>query len=312
MSDASLTSADAAHAPVQFSIRSLAKWTAAIAGALAVWRIWGHVTTIVATTLVLAALARRQTLRAAGKPLRTDFAVLAALSVWLSLAIIPLFSPLVFLGSLIAVLCQFRFRVAALYLAISPLGVPAAKATLDYTIGRAHLCSPSGARNLDCELRVWPNSGRQCIYRGHEWAFRLPYDGTVCVLVKTLGYMPGAYSGSYPTPNEAITALGRGTNVPLEEILADRVCIGHAKYPLAQYAGMQLLRFSMSQYLLGDQMKPITSNITAKAVLFDKDCLIIEFPVYDPSTRRMNPRETTVVLVDRDKGQRFATYERRR
>lgn len=217
---------------------------------------------------------------------------------------VPLLGPLLLLPITCAfVLARGRFVTLGVIVALSPVGISSEQGVADYLHGTARL-RHSGLPgteffNLDRQLRC----GRTtygCIVSGDEWLTQVPYNSAVGYLTATLGPMPGAYTGPYPTQDEAISALQQGTDIEIAQLVDDRVRIHDVEVSLDAGVGSGLLKTPAVHTALHYTASPLPITAT----IWQTQCLILNIPVGLSSSST----DAMIVLIDRHRGRPFAYY----
>jgi len=168
--------------------------------------------------------------------------IAGAVSLWGALAFpwLPLVPAALAVGCLLA---RRRGGALGLLLVLSPCGVAVGRATVDYARGTGVLRSVGlpapDIANVDRTTRLQRRSSG-CFVFGTQGLYDAPYNATLRLLVRFVGWMPGSYAGYYPTSREVSRALeDRAEAVELGE---RGVRLGGLYVPLAPTVGAGLSR----------------------------------------------------------------------
>ncbi len=213
--------------------------------------------------------------------------------------------PLLVVGCVWYLLAKRRWQTALLYVLLLPTTFVVVHAIVDYCRGDA-LFRYSGLpgttfHNLDPQYRC----GRAtygCIVSGNEWISQMPYNATVSLLVTCFGYMPGTYTGPYPSDKDAIAALRNAEIVDRVLLVSDELRIGVTNFHLASETGARLLRaanYGDAPILFQEQELP-----PIRAIIWEQGCIILSIP----SLRNHEPNSAMIVLLDPKSGRPFAYY----
>ena len=213
--------------------------------------------------------------------------------------------PVQALGVLLRFVSGRRFVAAVLFVALNPFGLSAWMGFVDYATGNAHLrfSGLPGTKflNLDRELRCG-TATYGCIVDGSEWITQLPYNATVRLLTKSFGYMPGTYTGPYPTESEAKTALVAAPAIPAEVLKADHLVIGDDAVTLDQGVGEQLLKRLQSL----EELWPPEFDRTIHGCIWQRDVVLLRIPSQGYGDAKQN--SAVIVVFSRAAGRPFAYY----
>lgn len=141
-------------------------------------------------------------------------------------------------------------------------------------------------------------------WNGDGWIWRGPHNLGLHLAGLMLGPPKGAYTGPYPTREEALAALALGEPVPLLAFSRDQVVLSGKSIALDAGIGIQLLKntleLSPSAWERESPGREPACRITA--VLYQDDCLILRM------RSQMHGLMDIVVLLDRKIGRPFACY----
>lgn len=245
-----------------------------------------------------------------GKPRASALTTLlgSVLGTWCCTVVGPLgyVFPFVAAGCLTYFLIRRRWVMALVYVALLPTSVAFVTGIVDYVTGNASLrysglpCTEF--HNLDPDLRC----GRTtygCVVHGNEWIMQIPYNTTVRLLITTLGFMPGTYTGPYPSRVEAIEAVRQGVPISAVDLSEDRVAVDKDECRLDKNVGEELLTKSFYPVNTSEIRAEMTLP-AIKAANWREECILLRIP--------FNPlylsESAMVVLVSREKGRPFAYY----
>ena len=235
-------------------------------------------------------------------------AAVGVIAMWLFSVLGPL-SPLLW-GIPIAFLLGRRVKVALLCTLLSPLTFYFIGGIAQYSSGtptlRAMGLPGHEFWNLHPELRVFSDTGG-CLVSGNEWVRDDPHDSAVLLMIRLFGPPAGAYTGPYPTREEAALAVQQATPIDPLDFSKGLVRLPDSKMNLPQRAIWELLHYTpYEQYLLADglpesvrtkQLPPVT------AARWRAGCVIVRVPMQ----QRDGP-SPLLLLID-EKGEKvFAVY----
>lgn len=107
-------------------------------------------------------------------------------------------------------LARRRGDALGLLVVLSPCGIAVGRATVDYTRGAGVLRSVGlpvpDIANVDRTTRLQRRSSG-CFVFGTQGLYDAPYNATLRLLVRFVGWMPGSYAGYYPSSREVSRAL---------------------------------------------------------------------------------------------------------
>jgi hypothetical protein len=240
-------------------------------------------------------------------------AVAAAVAVWL----LALLGPLSMLMAVIPVglLVARRWRAAVLCVLLSPPALAFALGVAAYCRGGARLVDPglpeTTFHNLDPDLRCGrATSG--CLVSGNEWVTQGPNNLAVWAMTRLFGTQRGAYTGPYPTEEEAVAAAAGAPPVPVSQVVADAIDVGDRTVRLDAGVGAGLLgaaRFCFDPSLPGEAAAVFPDETgPIRAAVWKDACLVLRIPagpMHDPA----EPVQAACVAVcDLRTGRPFAYY----
>jgi hypothetical protein len=241
-------------------------------------------------------------------------AVVATVAVW----VLALLGPLSLLMPVVPVglLGAWRWRAAVLCVLLSPPVLAFALGVAAYCRGRACLAE-SGLpgttfHNLDPGLRCGrATSG--CIVSGNKWVTQSPNNLAVSAMTRLFGPQRGAYTGPYPTEDEALAAAAAAPVVPVSQVILDAIVVGDRTVRLDRGVGAGLLagagRGCYDPSLPGEAaaLSPEETGRVRAAVWKDA-CLVLRIPagpVHEPG----EPAQAACIAVcDLRTGRPFAYY----
>jgi hypothetical protein len=202
-------------------------------------------------------------------------------------------------GGLVYFVVRRRFVDAVAFVCLSPLAVMFTLGVIDYAHGRAKLRSMglpgTESHNLDRQLRCGRSTGG-CLVGGHEWAWLRPYNLAIRTMTACFGCMRGAYTGPYPTKDEALAALENAAVLPPADLAACRFSVGGRTIQLDEDVAT----------LVHLQIPDIAPPQPITAALWQEDCLILRIPT--PSWHEPDKPSAVIVLIACEKGRPFAYY----
>lgn len=220
---------------------------------------------------------------------------------------LALFGPLSILSLLLEILFVVMFvlqrcRVVALVsLLLSPLPFTVLLGIVNYARGEACLqfVGHPGLRaySIDPAWRCG-HTGGNCFYLGNEWLFETPYNFAVKSMITLFGPMAGAYTGPYPSKEEAIEASARGEAVPFGDFLADIVPLRSGAVRLDAGVGREI-----AEYLWMRDAFDFPSQV--RAAVWKEGCLVLRIP---GQCGHSDGECAALVLLDRNSGRPFAIY----
>jgi hypothetical protein len=203
---------------------------------------------------------------------RYALVVAAAALVWVAMLLAPFLTGLAVLLPSALFLARTKVAYLLAFVVLTPMGPSFGHGVWDYCHGQAVLRTegypsrepPSLDRKTRC---YWRSSG--CVVRGHEWAIHEPYNHAVQAMTTLCGYMPGAYTGPYPSEAAAMAALQAATPVFWDDLLEGRVVLGDVVVPLDE---------TVRGWLQGeyDEQSRVGISIEPAAVLWKEDFLLIQ------------------------------------
>jgi hypothetical protein len=215
--------------------------------------------------------------------------------------------PFLAIGSFAYLLSERRWLAATAYVVLLPTTVAFLEGIVDYTTGKARLqySGLPGTKfyNLDPHLRC-RRATYGCVVYGNEWLSQAPYNGAVRLLIATVGFMPGTYTGPYPTEEEAFAAVDNATPIFAGDLSEDRVIVGKEEVRLDKGVGSQLLAKSFFP-VEADNILPGKTMPTIRATIWHEECVLLRIPfapLNDESDSAM------VVVLSRRHGRPFAYY----
>ena len=129
-------------------------------------------------------------------------------------------------------------------------------------------------------------------------------------MITTFGPMPGAYTGAYPTRQQAITALQNAQEISVPALIKDTFTLNSKKYTLDRSVGPGILGTSQWKLASGPaaikQLKQDYGD-TVKATLYQKTCLILHIPT-GLDLIGNGKSASYIALVDTASGRPFAYY----
>jgi hypothetical protein len=241
-------------------------------------------------------------------------AVAALVSVW----VLAMLGPLSLLMPVVPVglLAVRRWRAAVACVLLSPPVLAFALGVADYCRGRARLVSPglpgTTSFNLDPDLRCgWATSG--CLVYGNEWVTQSPNNLAVSAMTRLFGPQRGAYTGAYPTEEEAVAAVAGAPAVPVSQVVADAINVGGRTVRLDRGVGAGLLAGGGRGYydpslpgeaaaVAPDESGPI------RAAVWKDACLVLRIPAGAMNEPGEPVQAACVAVCDLRTGRPFAYY----
>lgn len=151
--------------------------------------------------------------------------------------------------------------------------------------------------NVDPTTRCeW--SGGGCIRIGNEWLINDVHNLAIQAMVHILGLPRGAYTGDYPTQDDARLVVRSGQIVSWSDLRRDVIKLRETDIRLHPGVGAALIQQAIS----GNEQDEQT--LTVRAAIWKHDCLVLRVPI---DTDR--PDSAMIVLVSRANGRPFAYYE---
>ncbi|RIK83500.1 MAG: hypothetical protein DCC68_03540 [Planctomycetota bacterium] len=219
----------------------------------------------------------------------------AALAGPASIALLPILG-----AGLYFLLSRRRVLDAVGFVAFSPLVVFFTLGVVDYAHGIAKIrgmgLPGTEYDNLDRELRCGRATGG-CIMMGNEWVYLRPYNLALRTMIACFGYMPGAYTGPYPSKTEAVTALTRAVEIRKQDLELGRFDIGQEQITLPADVGVALAQ----QF---DEYRSPPPPI--QAALWQEECVVLRVPAFADEDSEEPP--AMIVLIGRSQGRPFAYY----
>ncbi|MEW4453521.1 hypothetical protein AB1L30_12675 [Bremerella sp. JC817] len=143
-----------------------------------------------------------------------------------------------------------------------------------------------------------------CIPSGREWILVPTNNITLKVLTAVLGPMAGAYSGPYPTLEEAQQALEAADGLKYKDVKTGRFIVDGQDVLLDTEVGRHLVSelFEYRYHYPDPAPRPI------KATFYQQQCLILSFPNESDFGASDSQSGETIVLIDRNCGRPFCYY----
>jgi hypothetical protein len=213
--------------------------------------------------------------------------------------------PLILLVGLNGLVGQRRYLLASLLLLTTPLTVFFALGASDYVRGTAVLKVggySTSFRNVDPELRIPRPQSSSCFYSGHEWVFQKPYNFALQLLTKSFGLMPGAYSGPYPTHDEAIALFSNAPTISMTALQQDKLAVGDDHATLAPGVGQRIID------QCSFRLDATDNTVEARAMILQGECIAVQLSPANSRSLRSGPHEGTICLIRRATGHPFAMY----
>lgn len=238
----------------------------------------------------------------------------AAVAAWIAvtwfvsfLGPLSLLLPLLVCWVLYRLFVARRYLAAALFTLMMPLGLSAAMAVVDYSMGHVHLrysgLPGTTFYNLDPDLRCGTTT-HGCIVDGSEWTRQWPYNTTARLLTACFGYMPGTYTGPYPTEEESRFALINAPVISADELKLDRIVIGGETIQLDDGVGA---RFLKKLRYFNDLWPPDSEEARSiRAIVWKEECVLVRIPV-DRSSGDEGP-SAAIAVFSRTAGRPFAFF----
>lgn len=231
--------------------------------------------------------------------------------VWLCAILGPLsyFLPFLAIGALVHLLRRRHWVAATVYIVLLPTMLVFLAGVVSYVRGRATLLyvglPGTTSLNLDRELRCCRGTLGDVV-RGNEWIGQFPNNGAVRLLIAVFDYMPGTYTGPYPTEGQAITAVNQGVPISADDLAADQVIIGDDTLRLDEGVGRRLLassHFPMKSSDIPAGKERIMPTI--RAAVWQNECVLLRIP-FDPLYQQSD--SAMVVVLSKKHGRPFAYY----
>jgi hypothetical protein len=127
--------------------------------------------------------------------------------------------------------------------------------------------------------------------------------------------LPSGQARPYPSVEEADAAVKEGLAISVTDLQRDKVLLGKTEYALAPGLGKRIVDEAQQWILVGSPpaagqwmilgSPPGTQSVSTKAILWQEECLVIEFsPTVLPTAGALG----VIVLISRESGKPFAWY----
>ncbi len=227
--------------------------------------------------------------------------------VWFLCALGPLslLSPLVLVVAL-AWCIEKRLRVRfAILLLLNPFTFLSMRSVVDYCRGNLVLHDVGMPKTSDLGLdrryrcRV---STSGCIPIGNEWVFFVAYDFPARLLLGQFGWMPGTYTGPYPTEQETIQVLDQSEQpISVADFCNDAFSIGDIPIRLDHGVGQALYDGAQLKSIFGASEQPMITG-----TIWKDECVILRIPLMPGDVKKSSV--TLIVCLSRSAGRPFAYY----
>jgi len=245
-----------------------------------------------------------------------DVAIAAAatVAVW----VLALLGPVSILVPVIPVglLVRGRWRAAVLCVLLSPPVLAFGLGVANYCRGAARLAEAglpgTTFHNLDPDLRCGrATSG--CLVSGNEWVTQWPNNLAVSAMTGLFGPQRGAYTGPYPTEEEALAAVAGAPAVPVSHVVADAIGVGDRTVRLDAGVGAGLLagagRGCYDPSLPGEAAAVFPEETgPIRAAVWKDACLVLRIPAGAMQEPGEPVQAACVAVCDLTTGRPFAYY----
>jgi hypothetical protein len=196
----------------------------------------------------------------------------------------------------------------------APLFYYYTNAVYEYSQGKASLIIPSKyyrvteGFNIDPQLRC-KRSPYFCSV-DFRVIFQHPNNAAVPMMTSLFGYMPGAYSGPYPSKAEAMEAIAtRGKPVECADLIADRVVLGTETYQLAAGEGRRFFRHWNLEFFQTEAGRAfLDARPPFRAVVWKEGCLVLGLPIQAVDPNHQDAEVMLYMAISIDAGKAFAIY----
>jgi hypothetical protein len=149
-----------------------------------------------------------------------------------------------------------RYVVCLLWFLLCPLSVYFAWGVVSYWQGTAvivfHGLPGTASLNVDPVLRC-ERATCGCVIRGYEWVWKVPNNSAVRLMTLLFGPMPGAYTGPYPTEEEAFEALQNAIPISPKYLMSDLFIVQGRKVQLDRGVGNGILAHMLISAVVDDE-----------------------------------------------------------
>ncbi len=141
-----------------------------------------------------------------------------------------------------------------------------------------------------------------CIPIGNEWVFFVAYDFPARLLLGQFGWMPGTYTGPYPTEQETIQVLDQSEQpISVADFCNDAFSIGDIPIRLDHGVGQALYDGAQLKSIFGASEQPMITG-----TIWKDECVILRIPLMPGDVKKSSV--TLIVCLSRSAGRPFAYY----